>query len=831
LCAGKHYAAQEVKELPIDSSPLAVQGLLLEEGYKFLRDGTYIPVVEVSFTNTDHERIGFKNNVWYSKDSGDYKYIGTVPVFDNYCEFDVPGAGSYVIKIQTENPDGAKLLWADCPEAVIVVTADLVSPDFTEFFDELCSFERNIELAWRPVTNKDLGAYEIRTDLNWGSESGLIYRGLATSYIWANPWSGIFSYSFYIKTVNRNGDYCSDTADSIELTNNPPFLVPGSLVLVFDGSNLTGRWQPAVCRDLDYYQVNIYSDVLLTNLLRSVKTQECSLVYTRQMWIEDGSCEHVYWELEAHNVVGNHSAITSNDMEGDVVPPSTTAGFSVEPIMTGQLKFTWTPGTELDIEFYEIRLNDANWGTKDSNLITQSKTTEFLLDVFSVGQNTFYIKARDRGRNYSTSAASASIMITAPGTVSNVSVTVIDNNVLITWDPATGQFPIADYVVKKGATLGTATTVLNIKGTYAQIYEGASGTYTYWIAATDVAEHTGNYVSCQALVDEPADYTIRDRLVCDWSNGTLTGGFVIEDGRLVLGVDATQTFAEHFTDNSNVTLSDFISDGWNFFLEPAILSVEASYEETFSLGALFPTTRIRLNVEWSSLDTTVDRTDFVVSVGLSDGGVTYDWTEDPTDLIAEGFDYVKIRVEYTPVTATKLPLFLRISAILDIRMKYDGGSGDYSSTTNESTGVIDFDGGSSEIEPGDTITGATSGATAYVEDVLLTSGSWGSSNAAGTLVLSSISVTAFQNNETLNVGGSAHAVADNVETRGVVAYFGKSFIDVISLVVTGRASDGTTLSPVVDFRDLIYPEFFCLQLRNGSGTKTSGRYDWTVTGY
>lgn len=62
-------------------------------------------------------------------------------------------------------------------------------------------------------------------------------------------------------------------------------------------------------------------------------------------------------------------------------------------------------------------------------------------------------------------------------------------------------------------------------------------------------------------------------------------------------------------------------------------------------------------------------------------------------------------------------------------------------------------GGTYQIQPSDTITGATSGATATVVAVILQSGSWSAGDAAGYLVLSGQSGT-FQS-ENLNVGGNA----------------------------------------------------------------------------
>jgi len=52
---------------------------------------------------------------------------------------------------------------------------------------------------------------------------------------------------------------------------------------------------------------------------------------------------------------------------------------------------------------------------------------------------------------------------------------------------------------------------------------------------------------------------------------------------------------------------------------------------------------------------------------------------------------------------------------------------------------MSYTSGSSEIEVGDTVTGATSGATAYVAGITLATGSWAGGDAAGTLTLRRLS--------------------------------------------------------------------------------------------
>lgn len=80
--------------------------------------------------------------------------------------------------------------------------------------------------------------------------------------------------------------------------------------------------------------------------------------------------------------------------------------------------------------------------------------------------------------------------------------------------------------------------------------------------------------------------------------------------------------------------------------------------------------------------------------------------------------------------------------------------------TNPSGKTVAFtSGGTYEVKPGDTITGATSSATAVVMGIRLTSGTWGGGDAAGILFVRSDSGT-FQS-ENLNVGANT-----NVATIG-----------------------------------------------------------------
>lgn len=78
--------------------------------------------------------------------------------------------------------------------------------------------------------------------------------------------------------------------------------------------------------------------------------------------------------------------------------------------------------------------------------------------------------------------------------------------------------------------------------------------------------------------------------------------------------------------------------------------------------------------------------------------------------------------------------------------------------TNASVSRMSFNsGGTYEVLVGDTLTGATSGATGVVFDIELTSGSWAGGDAAGTIWLNSVTGT-FNGTENANVGANSNVL-------------------------------------------------------------------------
>jgi hypothetical protein len=122
---------------------------------------------------------------------------------------------------------------------------------------------------------------------------------------------------------------------------------------------------------------------------------------------------------------------------------------------------------------------------------------------------------------------------------------------------------------------------------------------------------------------------------------------------------------------------------------------------------------------------------------------------------------------------------------------------------------LSFTSGTGEIVDGQTVTGATSGATGVVSRVVLQSGTWGAGTAAGRLILSSSTGT-FTAAENLQVGGVTKAIGGGAASQitlspggrfqGMVANFGGGQSNKRMYVCDGvnRAFefDGTVMVPI-----------------------------------
>lgn len=144
---------------------------------------------------------------------------------------------------------------------------------------------------------------------------------------------------------------------------------------------------------------------------------------------------------------------------GKTAPPDTPTGVALS-VSQQVLKMTLTENAEVDLAGYEVRLEDAGWGS-EVNALFKGRATSFQLDVSGLGEKTFYVKAFDTSGNYSELAVSATYTIAAPPPPSALSYKFADTattvaTVTLDWEDAQCPFGLSHYIVQDG---GLQTTV------------------------------------------------------------------------------------------------------------------------------------------------------------------------------------------------------------------------------------------------------------------------------------------------------------------------------------------------------------------------------------
>lgn len=396
---------------------------------------------------------------------------------------------------------------------------------------------------------------------------------------------------------------------------------------------------------------------------------------TEYLWAAQPTGTITLW-LKSIDANGNYStnAISLNAViTGPGAPDASYETAGPDEVLS------WTiPTSGFTVDRYEIR-QGASWaaGVK----VDSTKATSYRRKVDYSGARTYWIAAVDVQDNYG-EPDSLSVNITIPSVVTSQRVEVIDNNVLLFWNPpTTGTLPVDRYEVRKGASWASGEVVgSNGNSTFAAVFEQSGGTYTYWIAAVDSAGNFGVAASIVAAVSQPPDYILRNDMNSDFS-GTKVNALPFEGG-LLLPVNTTETWTQHFVNNGYATPQAQITAGNPLYIEPGMTS--ATYTEAIDYGTTLPATTISVTLNSTAVAGAVTAS---CQIKYSNVSATGPWTNAPagaTSTLATNFRWVQ--VVYT-FTAAGGPHLLKVNALnikLSVKNRTDSGSG---VITNATTGV------------------------------------------------------------------------------------------------------------------------------------------------
>lgn len=372
---------------------------------------------------------------------------------------------------------------------------------------------------------------------------------------------------------------------------------------------------------------------------------------------------------------------------GKTAPPSNVANLAASIDKDIGATLTWDKVADLDLDAYEIRLG-STWAT--ATLIGQVKATVYSLGYIPPGSQTYLVKALDTSGNYSATAASITVSLSAPSAVS-LTQEVIDNNVLLRWTEATATLSIRHYTVRRGATYATATEIGTVAGRFSAIFETVAGTFTYWVAAVDLAGNVGTPTPVTALVSQPPDYQLKFDL-----NSTFSGtqsNMAAFDGKYLAPADTTETWQSHFTSRSWNTPQDQINAGYPVYAMPS--AAAGYYEETIDYGTVLASTKISATLSYVTAAGTVTVTPKLSVRKL----VTDPWTDYAglSSVFVTDFRYVKVRFDFATSGGDDFITITGLNIRFDVKLKNDAGtatanSGDTGGTTvNFNTTFVDVE--------------------------------------------------------------------------------------------------------------------------------------------
>ena len=590
------------------------------------------------------------------------------------------------------------------------------------------------------------------------------------------------------------GPWTTASTHTIIGKTTPPKAV-AQLTATVEGRLIKLDWSDSQEPDFDFYEVRTANSGWgdgnrlwtgkVSNLLVTAPAASASLT----------------WYIKAVDAAGNYSTTaTSVSYTTPVVvnPTTITETFADTSLTNATITLDWNDvSPTFGVDYYQVTYTGVSKNVKASTIT---------LPADWLGTRTFTVKTVDLNGNIS-SGLSKTITKLAPNPATNFRTQVIDNTVMFYWTlPTKTTLPIDHVLLKKGATYATATDIGRKDGGFTTVNETAAGTYTYWIAVVDTDGNQSTPVSVSAAVSEPPDFIFNGSFISAFA-GTKSSA-LLEQGLVVLPVNLTETFADHFTTRSWAGPSDQVTAGYPIYIQPA--NGTGFYEETFDFGTLLPSSKVTL----SYTGVTVSGSPVVVpKISLSADNVTYVDYDGSTQIFGTSFRYVKIRLTVTESTGTGLYQITSMDVQLDNKLISDAGTVSAVSTDASGT-IVNFNKAFIDVQAIQITPSGTTAAIAVYD--------FGDTNLTGTYaVVSNVCTVTYTahgliTGQTVRLQNTSGNLVTGVYT--ITGYTANTFT--VAMVV------GNTSGSVV-----FYPQSFRVYLFNSSGTRISGTASWQIRGY
>lgn len=355
----------------------------------------------------------------------------------------------------------------------------------------------------------------------------------------------------------------------------------------------------------------------------------------------------------------------------DLEPPGNFTAFSVKT----SIRLTWSAVEGAGQ--YEVRQGTV-WDSAFLKFRTVGVQGD--IDALVYGTYHFLIKTIDPDGNYCKDYEACTFtvpQISAP----TITVSVIDNNVLLYWTEPASTFKIDYYTVRKvGAPAGA-----RIDGTFTSIFEVVAGTYQYEVTAIDIATNVGAKATISAQVSTPPDYALQSTTISGL-NGTRVNVLRLPITPSLLCCWDTQTWQQHFqVRHSWINIAAQIAAGYPIYIQPT--SITGSYEEVIDYGAIINNTIV--TISWNTVFWTPnDAVNVIVKMAVSDDGVTYTSFNAGTSQYFRTVRFLKFRLEFTAANDKAFIELYNLTISLNVKRENDGGEVNALSTDSGGTTVL-----------------------------------------------------------------------------------------------------------------------------------------------
>lgn len=639
--------------------------------------------------------------------------------------------------------------------------SDAYSHDYNAPADD-CAAPVFVELEssqWRPQDDISLGIAVAGSGSNWGGAT-----------VWVS-WDGA-NYEAIGKvtapcrygTLTSNVGSGINSAAPVTLVGNNPTLTSASTAaadklatLCLVGDELCA-YSTATLLGAGQYSLNLrsrgsYGTVATThNTADRWVRLDNAVIWENIPYDRAGST--IYVKLTAYNIHGGgEQSLADVDPYTFPItgqPPSSVTGFSASA-GTDAVRLSWDAVPNRDAIGYEIR-QGASWASGAFVAHVTVPVTEYAASGAYTGSRTYWISAFDSVGNFSQAPVSVSFAVAAPAAPTITRIDVIDNNVLIYWQGNPATFPIATYQLRRGEAWAAATVIGYKDGAFTTVFEQIAGTYKYWLAATDMAGNVGAPSYKTAVVDQPPDYifftTIDSTFSGSKANALLSGA------DLLLPINTTETWGEHFTSRGWSSPADQIAAGYPIYIQPT--PATASYTETIDYGTVLP--NFKVSVLFDRVDLFAGAS-VGVELSTSADGVTFSSPVTASAAFFNNFRYLKVTLTATGDGFGLLSLS-NLSIKLDAKRKVWGGSVDCNASDSGGTLVYLTHDGTSTGQP------------VFIDIISLIPGAIGVSNVSpvfdfvDTPYPHSFKALLFNSSTGARVSGTVHYSATGVPYNG-----------------------------------------------------------------